>query len=91
VLEDKVVARVPAAPGYDVGIVPVDDDVGRSVDERGGEELAWPVDAIACGPCLGRVAVQAVDEDNVDGRVGVAMDEIRPIAEKLRRVGLLGC
>lgn len=57
-----------------IGVVPVDEDVGLDALEGLGQEIGRPEGAVAGGPCLFRVAVEAVDEDDVYLGVWVGVD-----------------
>jgi hypothetical protein len=77
--------------GVDVGVVAVDEDVGVSVLEAGGEEVDRPVDAGAGGgPCPCGVAVEAVDEDDVGRGEGVVVDLGELVASDVFGDGPLG-
>ncbi len=75
VLVDEVVTSAAAVLArVDVCVVAVDEDVGRSFFEGLWKQLCGPEKAILAGPCVPRLAVEAVDEDDVDLGVRVGED-----------------
>lgn len=61
--------------GCDIGIVTVGKDSGPLVFESSREEVGWPEDIGFGGrPSIQRVAVQAVDEDYINERIGRRVD-----------------
>ena len=61
--------------GIDVRVVAIHQDSRMNILECSWEELAGPEHAILRSrPCHPRVAIQAMDQDYVDFRVGVVVD-----------------
>lgn len=66
--------RLVAAEGVDVCIIAVDEYSSLCALQGDRQEVLRPEDAILRSPCVPWVAVQAMDEDDVDSRIGVIVD-----------------
>ncbi len=66
-LVDKVVARTSVvATRIHIGVVAIDKHVRVGILERMRKQISRPIDPILSCPCLLRIAVESMDENDVD-------------------------
>lgn len=89
VLVNKIITRaaVVVARVY-VGVVPVNEDIGRNSSKRLWKEVLWPKDTFGAGPGKVWAAIETMNEDYVDLSAGWCIDGCSFVAGDVSTVRL---